>query len=252
MRRCLLASASYLFFLTLPVWAQHHSSWVAGSGGGVAAHFSSSMLAGTPGHNFGGALRGNISGLSHGSFRSGNEFHRRSGGTFHSERTDRDFDHRGSHHREGFRNRYFYPYGLYSSWYVDPYSLSDYGDSRDQYQNEGDYSNGDSAQYHAAPPPPRESEDSGLHGDVQALSGKIDQLQAGLDARNQPDPAPEVTTDLVFRDRHVLEVRNYAISGGTLWVLDDQAAKKIPLAQLDLNATIKMNDDRGVEFQVPK
>jgi hypothetical protein len=47
-------------------------------------------------------------------------------------------------------------------------------------------------------------------------------------------------------------VRNYAIAGGTLWVLNDhQAGKKIPLAQLDLQATVKMNDDRGVDFQVP-
>jgi hypothetical protein len=34
-------------------------------------------------------------------------------------------------------------------------------------------------------------------------------------------------------------------------VLNDQAAKKIPLAQLDIEATVKMNDDRGVDFQVP-
>jgi len=48
-------------------------------------------------------------------------------------------------------------------------------------------------------------------------------------------------------------VRNYAIAGGTLWVLNDhQAGKKIPLAQLDLDATVKMNDDRGVDFQVPR
>src|SRR5260370_34349021 len=60
-------------------------------------------------------------------------------------------------------------------------------------------------------------------------------------------------TALVFRDQHVEEVRNYAIAGGTLWVLNDhQAGKKIPLAQLDLDATVKMNDDRGVDFQVPR
>jgi len=34
-------------------------------------------------------------------------------------------------------------------------------------------------------------------------------------------------------------------------VITEQAAKKIPLAQLDLPATVKMNDDRGVDFQVP-
>ena len=66
--------------------------------------------------------------------------------------------------------------------------------------------------------------------------------------RTVPGPA----TALVFRDQHVEEVRNYAIAGGTLWVLNQQAAKKIPLAQLDLPATVKMNDDRGVDFQVPR
>jgi hypothetical protein len=250
MRRWLLASASYLILLTLPVWAQHHSSWLAGSGGGVAAHFSGSMLAGNPSHNFGGGLRGNISGYSHGNFGSGHNFRGHSGGSFRGGRTA--FDHRNSHHhREGFRNRYFYPYGLYypySSWYADPYYLSDYGESRYQNQNEDDYADGDSAREY--PTPPRE--DSGLHRDVETLNGKIDRLQADLDARNHQKPVQEVATALVFRDQHVLEVRNYAISGGTLWVLNDQASKKIPLAQLDLDATVKMNDDRGVDFQVPK
>jgi len=68
------------------------------------------------------------------------------------------------------------------------------------------------------------------------------------DQRTNPGPA----TALVFRDQHVEEVRNYAIAGGTLWVLNEQSAKKIPLAQLDLAATVKMNDERGVDFQVPR
>jgi hypothetical protein len=71
--------------------------------------------------------------------------------------------------------------------------------------------------------------------------------------REEERSAPLPATALVFRDRHVEEVRNYAIAGGTLWVLNDhQAGKKIPLAQLDLDATVKMNDDRGLDFQVPK
>lgn len=60
------------------------------------------------------------------------------------------------------------------------------------------------------------------------------------------------TTALVFRDQHVEEVRNYAIAGGMLWVLNAQAAKKIPLVQLDLDATVKKNDERGLDFQVPR
>jgi hypothetical protein len=70
-------------------------------------------------------------------------------------------------------------------------------------------------------------------------------------AEEKSDAGPE--TALVFRDQHVEEIRNYAISGGTLWVLNDhQAGKKIPLTQLDLAATAKMNDERGVDFQVPQ
>jgi hypothetical protein len=57
---------------------------------------------------------------------------------------------------------------------------------------------------------------------------------------------------LVFRDQHQQEVQNYAIADGTLWVLSAQSAKKIPLAALDLDATRKVNDDRGVEFQLPR
>ena len=92
---------------------------------------------------------------------------------------------------------------------------------------------------------------SNLERDVQSLNGKIDRLQADVEAQSHPKPL-EPATALVFRDRHVLEVRNYAIAGGTLWVFTEQQSKKIPLAELDLNATAKMNDARGVDFQVPK
>ncbi len=87
---------------------------------------------------------------------------------------------------------------------------------------------------------------------MQTLNGKIDRLQADIEARNHPKSNLEPATALVFRDQHVEEVHNYAIAGGTLWVFNDQASKKIPLAQLDLDATIKKNDERGVDFQVPE
>jgi hypothetical protein len=94
--------------------------------------------------------------------------------------------------------------------------------------------------------------DSGLQRDVQDLNGKVDHLQADVEARNRMKAEQEPETALVFRDKHVEEVRNYAISGGTLWVFNQNIAKKIALTQLDLDATAKMNDDRGVDFQVPE
>ncbi len=129
----------------------------------------------------------------------------------------------------------YYPYGYYG-WYSDPL----------------DYETEDQDSYAGASYPAPYPEDSGLQRDVQALSGKVDRLQADVEARNRPKTDQEPETALVFRDQHVEEVRNYAISGGTLWVLNAQAAKKIPLLNLDIPATVKMNDDRGVDFQVPQ
>src|ERR1019366_10763190 len=71
-------------------------------------------------------------------------------------------------------------------------------------------------------------------------------------ARAEEHSAAAPATVLVFRDQHQQKVRNYAIADGTLWVLNEQTAKKIPLAELDLAATAKMNAERGVDFQVPK
>lgn len=73
-----------------------------------------------------------------------------------------------------------------------------------------------------------------------------------LPVREEEHSAPSPATVLVFRDQHQQEVRNYAIAGGTLWVFSEQAAKKVPLSELDLAATTKANNERGVEFQVPK
>ena len=59
-------------------------------------------------------------------------------------------------------------------------------------------------------------------------------------------------TLLIFRDKHTQEVQNYAIVGGTLWIFSEQKATKLPLSWLDIEATTKANEDRGVDFQLPK
>jgi len=157
----------------------------------------------------------------------------------------------GSPYRRGFYGRLGYPYYPYAGYYPYGYCGS-YGDGLDcdtgsQDQDQDSYG----AYYQAPASPDSYAENSGLQRDVQTLNGKIDRLQADVEARNRK-PDVEPATALVFRDQHVEEVHNYAISGGNLWVINDSAAKKIPLAQLDIDATVKMNDDRGVDFQVPQ
>jgi hypothetical protein len=56
---------------------------------------------------------------------------------------------------------------------------------------------------------------------------------------------------LVFKDGHQQEILNYAIVGGTLYDLSDGQSRKIALAQLDLPATVKQNDGRGIDFELP-
>lgn len=68
----------------------------------------------------------------------------------------------------------------------------------------------------------------------------------------EPEPVvAQPSTVLVFKDGHQSEVQNYAIVAGTLFDLGGGRTHKIQLADLDLPATRKINDDRGVDFQVP-
>src|SRR5271157_4269047 len=221
MRRWLYIATLSLMLLALPVWAQRR-----GGGGGGGARVAS--RGGSVGHSFvrssSGSFHSGSSGRSSGvRLRIGNPYNNR----------------RGSYGRRYYPYGPYYPYYGYYGWYSDP--LYDSGD-QDAYADE----------YRPAPYREDDSANQGLQRDVEALNGKIARLQADVEARNRPKLEQEPATALVFRDQHVEEVRNYAIAGGTLWVLNDhQAGKKIPLAQLDIPATVKMNDERGVDFQVP-
>jgi len=71
-----------------------------------------------------------------------------------------------------------------------------------------------------------------------------------------PEPAqepviPQPATVLVYKDGHRADVVNYAIVGDALFEFDDGRTSKILLAELDLAATEKANDARGVDFKLP-
>jgi len=73
-------------------------------------------------------------------------------------------------------------------------------------------------------PAPAQDEDSGVRQDLDALNGKVDRLQQDVERAIGPKIRPRRRWCL---RRHVEEVRNYAISNGTLWVLNAPAAKEI-------------------------
>ena len=85
-------------------------------------------------------------------------------------------------------------------------------------------------------------------------------MQEERQAREAPSSTPQAQgksepstpTVLVFRDKHTQEVQNYAVVGGTLWIFNEQRATKLPLSWLDIEATTKANEERGVDFRIPK
>jgi len=89
--------------------------------------------------------------------------------------------------------------------------------------------------------------------EIDRLNDEVARLREDQQRERSTQPhAPSELTDLVFRDKHTEEVQNYAIVGQTVWILTADRARKIPISDLDLAATRKANEDRGVEFALPK
>ena len=102
----------------------------------------------------------------------------------------------------------------------------------------------------ASEPAPVNQNELDLSYQVGRLTQEVEQLRQEQQAVRQPAQplAPPTPTVLVFRDGHRLNIVNYMIVGETLWVADEQSATKIPLSDLDLDATRKENRGRGVRF----
>jgi len=151
-----------------------------------------------------------------------------------------------------FRSRRFFSAG----WWPGSYGYGYYG----AYWYPNDYSFYDNSQeaYY--------QQNQQLEGEVARLSDEVERLrdeqeQARYAPPTPPLPpqppraeksAPAEPTTLIFRDGQRQQVENYAIAGKTLWIFNEQRARKRPLSDLDLSATQQANEDAGVEFRVPK
>jgi hypothetical protein len=245
MHRPLIIAALVLLLVSVPLAAplsaQHGGGH--GGGGGHAGGFGGGHAGG--GHAFSGG-------------HSGSGFAARpSGRGFVSHPSARGFAARPSIAARGFNraggvrvrtnglrnHRYGYGGYGYPGWYggfYDPYWWWDSGaafDYEKQYEtglaNEMNQQSLEEQRLRAQSDP-----------DVYAKS-----TSAAPRAREHSDILP--ATVLVFRDQHKLEVQNYAIVGPTLWNFAPLRTEKIPLSDLDLPATTKANDERGVDFRLP-
>jgi hypothetical protein len=70
-----------------------------------------------------------------------------------------------------------------------------------------------------------------------------------------PPPEPprdQPTTTLIFKDgRPPVQVQNYALTATTLFALDGDLRKEIPLSLLNVQATVETNRSAGVDFALP-
>jgi hypothetical protein len=107
----------------------------------------------------------------------------------------------------------------------------------------------------AAQPPVADTAATRDYDDRQLLNNDYRaEINSPREQQTQAPPEPvaaEPSTVLVYKDGHEVQIENYAIVGATLYDLTDGRSKKVQLADLDLAATVKENDDRGVEFQLP-
>ena len=74
-------------------------------------------------------------------------------------------------------------------------------------------------------------------------------------AKSNPDPKPDAdsspATVFIFKDGHKIETRNFAIMGTTLYDMSGPSLRKVPLTDLDTEATMKANDENGITVKLP-
>ena len=250
MRRLLLILGIAVGMLTSPLFSQMHggrggsfgrpSSGFPGSSFGArgfgSPHFGSRF--GGFGPRFGGGFgprfgfHGGFPGRFHSHFRSGFAFYGAFGYPF-----------------SGFYAGYGYPwYGAYAypaysypvySYPAYSYPVAPYSSTR--YDSDLDYS------YQQK----RNMEE------LDRLEDRVRRLEDQRASANVPRPPqyeaqtrPASPIVLIFRDKHTQEAENYAIVGQTIWLFNEQRATRIPMSEIDITATERANQDRGLDLHL--
>jgi hypothetical protein len=164
------------------------------------------------------------------------------------------WDHHDGYHHRGVYSVYGWGAPLWPGWgWGYPYLFPSYLDYPDDYGSQPDSDAGASSQpyedngpYEAPAqdqygPPPSGSYTPWPYGS---------QAPASQEEPSSP-PVPEAPVTLVFKDgRPPQQIHNYLLTASTLSVLD-QHRQDIPVDQIDIAATAKVNRDAGVSFALP-
>ncbi|MGB8030630.1 MAG: hypothetical protein WCF30_13335 [Terracidiphilus sp.] len=266
-------AAIALLALAVPAFAQHggvHAGSIGGRGFSGPAGFSSHpAFSGSPGfaRPAPAARYGSVAGFrTYGQpgprspyygnrFAAGRSspgrfsYNPRAAGLSRGRNPDRDrFDAR----RRQFHNWYVstYPYWAGYPYLIDPnaYNLGlyDWDDSDNSASDTSQSDSYESNQYGPAPlyPPPYPEEAPPYPN--QGYAAPVAEAGAAV-----PAVSDQFLTVIFKNGRAPIKVRNYLMTAKVLTDLDSQHYEQIPLDQIDLAATVRINTAAGVDFQVP-
>ena len=231
----LLIAAMLVMILTALRASAQTNTWNGNKINGVPASVTSFGFGGRPGFH---GVPASVTSLNFGQVPNAHPFHNPHG-----------FGDGRHHHNQGLVNpfygaTYYVPYA-YPVYVMPTYDTSVYDNAMENTQP-------------ASGPDAAEE----VRRELESLRSTVREYRDELRATRvteQPAPTAELVqpaanqpqTVLVFRDGHQVDVENYAIVGGMLYDLSAGHTKKVALAELDLAATVKQNDERGVQFRVP-
>jgi hypothetical protein len=242
MRRWIFMAALVTALAVTPLWAQRGGGH--GGMGGGGAH------GGYAGATHGGAYGGSGYHGGYGGYRGGYGY----GYPGHYPYYPGRYPYYGRYPWWGYRGGYGYGWWGYPWWGWGWYGGAGWS---------GGYYSDPAQSYPAYVSPPPENPNANVtyeqQQEINQLNDEVARLRADQQsgaARNAPSQLPpkaqiQASTVLVFRDKHTEEIENYAIVGKTLWVFTEQRARRIPIAELDVPATTKANEARGIDFRLP-
>jgi hypothetical protein len=138
--------------------------------------------------------------------------------------------------------------GYYSPWLGYPYLIDpgfyDWGDSDDSAYDQGNAAPYPDYGYGAPDEPPQEGDE----GELPPWNPQAAQMAMAA----SPTPAPEPPLTVIFKGgRAPVKMQNYIMSGRVLTDLDAGHYAQIPVDQIDVAETQRVNSAAGVDFQIP-
>jgi hypothetical protein len=139
------------------------------------------------------------------------------------------------------------PFGYFFAPYYEPYL--GYADSA-----YADYGSGPGYMYDPGADPNLQADM--MADQINRLGAELEQLKYGQQGQQLAPPPmaaqdsqpPEAPVTLVLRNGQQLKIQNYAVMDQTFWDFTSQPTRKIPIANIDIAASVKATTANGGDF----